>query len=197
MVPWYHSCKWEAKLLIRMARAADVPALLDIYRPFIETTAYTFDYDVPTAAEFAARFNSITRFFPWLVFEEDDGAVTGYAYADRAFARAAYQWDADLSIYLAPRAQGRGIGRQFYEILEDLLRRQGFFLAYGIVTSANAPSCAFHEALGYRAAARFDRCGYKFGRWYGTIWYEKRLLPGDPAGAPIPFQALTGLPEHW
>lgn len=194
MVPWYHSCKWEAKLLIRMASAADVPALLDIYRPFIETTAYTFEYDVPTAAEFAARFNSITQFFPWLVFEEEDGAVTGYAYADRAFARAAYQWDADLSIYLAPRAQGRGIGRQFYEILEDLLRRQGFFLAYGIVTSANAPSCAFHEALGYRAAARFDRCGWKFGAWYGTVWYEKRLRSGPPASAPIGWRQLPQPP---
>ena len=84
--------------MIRMATAADVPGMLDVYRPFILETAYTFEYAVPTEAEFAARFERIHRFFPWLVWEEN-GRVTGYAYADRAFERAAYQWCADLSIY--------------------------------------------------------------------------------------------------
>lgn len=64
MIPWYHSCKSEAKSLIRMATAADVPAMLDVYRPFILETAYTFEYAVPTEAEFAARFERIHRFFP-------------------------------------------------------------------------------------------------------------------------------------
>ena len=93
-------------------------------------TAYTFEYAVPTEAEFAARFERIHRFFPWLVWEEN-GRVTGYAYADRAFERAAYQWCADLSIYLSPDAQGKGVGRRLYGILEDFLRLQGYCVAYG------------------------------------------------------------------
>lgn len=176
-----------------MATAADVPAMLDVYRPYILETAYTFEYSVPTEAEFAARFARIHRFFPWLVWEED-GRITGYAYADRAFERTAYQWCADLSIYLSPAAQGKGVGRQLYGLLEDFLRRQGYCLAYGIVTSANAHSCAFHQALGYREAARFDQCGWKFGQWYGTVWYEKRLRSGSPASQPISWRELPQLP---
>lgn len=179
--------------MIRMATAADVPAMLDVYRPFILETAYTFEYTVPTVAAFAARFQRIHRDFPWLVWEED-GNISGYAYADRAFERAAYQWCADLSIYLAPEAQGKGVGRRLYAILEDFLTRQGYCVAYGIVTSANETSCAFHEALGYRAAARFDQCGWKFGQWFGTVWYEKRLRPGPPAADPIGWRQLPQLP---
>ena len=63
-----------------------------------------------------------------------------------------------------------------------------------IVTSANRGSCAFHEALGYRAAARFDRCGWKFGAWYGTVWYEKRLRSGPPVSAPIGWRQLPQPP---
>lgn len=179
--------------MIRMATAADVPAILDVYRPFIEKTAYTFEYAVPTEAEFAARFAGIHRFYPWLVWEEA-GRVAGYAYADRAFERAAYQWCADLSIYLSPEARGKGVGRRLYRLLEEFLRRQGYCLAYGIVTSANAGSCAFHQAMGYREAARFDRCGWKFGRWYGTVWYEKELRAEPPAAPPIGWRQLPDPP---
>ena len=159
--------------MIRAATLQDVPAILDIYRPFILNTAITFEYDVPTLAEFEQRFLSITKEHPWLVWEEN-GKVLGYAYAEKTFTRAAYQWAADLAIYLAPEAQGKGIGRKLYKAVEDIIRKQGYHLCYGVVTSANKKSCAFHEAMGYVKRAEFPDCGYKFGNWYGTIWYEKR-----------------------
>lgn len=169
--------------MIRAAALRDVPAILDIYRPYILETAYTFEYEVPSPAEFEARFRRISAAFPWLVWEEN-GEILGYAYGDRAFSRAAYQWDADLSIYLRQDCRGRGIGRKLYEALEDLLRQQGYFVAYGIVTDANTPSCAFHRAMGYRETARLENSGFKFGRWYGVVWFEKRLREGLPTEPP-------------
>ena len=93
--------------MIRLAAHADLPAILAIYAPYVENTTYTFEYDVPTLESFTARFDAITAQFPWLVWE-DDGRVLGYAYGSAPFERAAYQWCAEVSIYLAPEIQGKG-----------------------------------------------------------------------------------------
>ena len=178
--------------MLRDATMRDVPAILDIYRPYILNTAITFEYDVPTLAQFEARFRAITREFPWLVWEED-GEILGYAYGSRAFERAAYGWDADLSIYLRQGCSGRGIGRALYETLEQRLAAQGYYVLYGLVTSANAGSCAFHEAMGYREAMRLPACGFKFGQWYDVIWYEKRLKTGNPEQFPISWDQASRL----
>lgn len=108
--------------MLRDAALRDVRDMLEIYRPYILETAYTFEYDVPSLEEFEARFRKITGAFPWLVWEED-GEILGYAYGSRAFERAAYQWDADLSIYLRRDCRGRGVGRQLYTELERQIGR--------------------------------------------------------------------------
>lgn len=169
---------------IRRASPEDMPALLAVYRPYVEETAITFEYETPSPAAFLARWEDISARGPWLVLE-DGGAVAGYAYLDRAFVRAAYAWAADLSIYLAPEAQGRGAGRALYTLLERMAARQGYRVLYGLVTSENQASCRFHEAMGYRAAALLPDCGFKLGRWHGVYYYEKRLgPPGDPGPMP-------------
>lgn len=170
--------------MLRDATIHDAAAMLEIYRPYILHTAITFEYTVPTLQEFEARFLSITAEFPWLVWEED-GQILGYAYGSKAFPRAAYQWDADLSIYLRQDCRARGIGRRLYTALEDRLRELGYFVLYGLVTSANDASCRFHRAMGYREVARLEKTGFKFGQWYDIIWYEKRLRDGDPAHPPV------------
>ena len=175
--------------MIRPATVSDVPAIWDIYRPYILETAYTFEYDVPSLPDFTKRFETITAEFPWLVWEEG-GKILGYAYGERTFVRAAYQWAADLAIYLHPDAQRKGIGKALYTAAEEILRRQGYFLCYGIVTSANIGSCRFHEALGYQPTAQFPDCGFKFGTWYGTVWYEKRLRSGIPQASPVRWQDI-------
>ena len=178
--------------MLRDATIQDIPAILDIYRPYILNTAITFEYDVPTLAQFEDRFRAITREFPWLVWEEN-GEILGYAYGSRAFERAAYGWDADLSIYLRQSRSGRGIGRALYETLEQRLAAQGYYVLYALVTSANAGSCAFHEAMGYREAVRLPACGFKFGQWYDVIWYEKRLKTGNPEQFPISWAQASRL----
>ena len=98
---------------IREAVPADVPAMLAIYAEYVTQTAVSFEYEVPSEAEFTRRLTEHTAVYPWLVWEEDN-RVLGYCYAGRAFERAAYAWNAEISCYLAHEAQHRGIGRQLY-----------------------------------------------------------------------------------
>ena len=160
--------------MIRIAREEDVPRILAIYAPYIIDTTYTFEYTVPSEAEFLDRFRSITAQFPWLVWEED-GIILGYVYGSAPYARAAYGWCAELSIYLIPAAQGKGIGRKLYLAAEEILRRQGYQVCYALITAENEGSVRFHQRLGYTVTAQFPRCGYKFDRWLGVTWMEKRL----------------------
>ncbi len=177
--------------MIQPATKNDVAALLSIYAPYIQTTTYTFEYEVPTLEQFTDRFLSITAEYPWLLWEEN-GQILGYAYGSRAFERTAYSWDADMSIYLAPEAKGRGIGKALYLAVEEILYRQGYHVLYGLVTNTNPASCAFHKALGYREFARHEKTGFKFGQWLDLIWFEKRLRTGDPTGFPVPWPQLDG-----
>ena len=147
--------------MIRLATHADIPAILAIYAPYIQHTTYTFEYTVPTAEEFTARFDAITAQFPWLVWEED-GEVLGYAYGSAPFERAAYAWCSEVSIYLSPRIQGNGIGRQLYAVLEEILWRQGYRAIYALITSENTASLAFHARVGSRHSFECKDCGLKF-----------------------------------
>ena len=171
----------------RLADRADLPAMLEIYRPYVEEETVSFEYETPSLEAFSARFERITADFPWYVAEED-GAVIGYAYASRAFERAAYQWDADMSVYIAKDFHGRGVGRALYEILERDLIAMGYVNAYALITQENAASIAFHEKMGYRFMAEMPAAGYKFGRWLSVAWYSKRLREAaDPGEAPKRF----------
>ena len=173
---------------IRLATAADVPAMLEIYRPYVENTTITFEYETPSLQAFAARFAAITAAYPWLVAQQD-GVVVGYAYASRAKERAAYQWDADMSIYLAPAAQGQGVGRALYERLEAELRPLGYCTLYAVITGENTGSVAFHKAMGYTHRATLPQSGFKHGRWLDVVWYEKSLCEKTPNPAPVrPFE---------
>ena len=173
---------------IRKVTLKDVPAMLEIYREFVESTAVSFEYEVPTVEVFSRRVEEHLAFYPWLVWEEQE-KVLGYAYAGRAFERAAYAWNAEISCYLAPEIRGKGIGRRLYGEIERILLSQGVRKVFAVVTSANAPSVAFHEALGYKKTAVFPAVGYKLGQWHDVIWLEKQLMPlGSPAEFPQPWE---------
>ena len=176
--------------MIRVAQESDVAQILAIYGPYVESTTVTFEYDVPCRREFTERFRSVTAQFPWLVWEEA-GEILGYAYASPPYTRAAYRWCAEPSVYLKPRAQGRGIGRKLYGALEEILTLQGYQILYALVTEENRASLTFHEKMGYRKAALFGECGFKFGRWMGVYWLEKRLISVEiPKSFPVPFPQL-------
>ena len=177
--------------MIRLATVADIPAILEIYGPYILTTTHTFEYTVPSEAAFTERFLSYTAKCPWLVWEED-GRVVGYAYGSEPYERAAYAWCAEVSVYLRPEARGRGIGKKLYAVLEYILWQQGYRVIYSLITTENEASLAFHKKLGYTTTAVFPDCGLKFGRWIGIVWMEKRSkLVNIPIQPPVPWRAVV------
>ena len=173
--------------MIRIATEADVPAILDIYAPYILTSTATFEYDVPCQRSFLQRFYDITAQFPWLVLEEN-GEILGYAYASKPYERAAFSWCAEPSVYLKEGAQRKGIGSKLYAALEAILQDQGYQVLYALITDENVSSIRFHERLGYSLSVKFPDCGFKFGRWLGLVWMEKRLVSvNTPKSFPMPF----------
>ena len=183
--------------MIRAATEKDIPAMLAIYGGYVETSTATFEYDVPCRKEFMQRFYTITAQFPWLVWEED-GEILGYAYASAPFSRAAYRWCAEPTVYLRPEAQGKGIAKKLYAMLEWLLEKQGYQVCYALVCSENQRSLDFHEKAGYIRRAELPECGYKFNRWLGLIWMEKRLkIVGNPSGFPVSWLSIVQKIENF
>lgn len=175
--------------VIRRAAESDAPALLDIYAPYIRDTAITFEYDVPTAEEFVARIADILKTHPYLVCEQD-GKPVGYAYAHRIRERAAYDWAAELSIYLAPEAQGQGVGTALYRCLVDLLAMQNLRILYGCVTLPNGKSQKLHEKLGFSLVGVWHGSGWKRNGWHDVGWFEKRIGACCIPQPVVPFEKL-------
>ena len=131
---------------IRFADPGDAAACLAVYAQYIDTSI-TFETVLPSEAEFSGRIRSYGAVYPWLIAEED-GHVMAYAYAHRAQERAAYGWNAELSVYVSRDAAGRGLGTKLYTVLLALLQKQGVRTAYGVVTMPNDASSALHQCIG-------------------------------------------------
>ena len=172
--------------MLRFATPAATEALLAIYASYIGTTI-TFEYELPSVETFRERIETISQRYPYLLWEEG-GKPLGYAYAHPFHERAAYQWSAELSVYLAPDARGRGLGRRLYAALTELLTLQGVRTAYALVTCPNEPSDRFHRAMGFSAIGAAHSAGYKNGGWHSVTFYEKPLQPYD--GAPAPLKSI-------
>lgn len=139
---------------IRFAKPSDARALLDIYAPYVENTAITFEYEVPTIENFATRIGKTLEKYPYLVAEED-GVVLGYAYASTYYARAAYDWAVELSVYVSQDARGKGVGSKLYDKLEDLLDQMGYMHFLACISLPNEASLALHRKRGLSAGCSF------------------------------------------
>ena len=182
---------------IRVARESDAAALRDIYAPYVERTAVSFEYEAPDAATFLERIRHVQERYPYLV-AESDGELLGYAYAGSFHSREAYSWSAEVSIYLRMDCRRMGIGSALYRALEAALRAMGVRRLYASIAVPDEPdehltldSVCFHTAMGFRTVGEFHHCGWKFNRWYSTVWMEKVLASDTSAPSPLkPFREL-------
>ena len=149
---------------IRMAGLEDAAALLAIYAPYVRETAITFEYDVPSEKEFAGRIAHTLEKFPYLV-AENDGEIVGYAYAGAFHPRAAYQWCAEMSVYVKRDARRMGVWRKLYDAMETILSMQRLTNVEACIAVPSAPdahltldSVRFHEKMGYRMIGAFHQC---------------------------------------
>lgn len=155
---------------IRNATLEDAERILEIYAYYVEHTAISFEYTVPTLPEFQNRMKKTLERYPYLVIEAD-GRIRGYAYAGSFIGRAAYQHSCEMTIYLDRHFQKQGLGRKLYEALENRLKEMGFLNLYACIgfpetedEYLNRNSTDFHAHLGYTRAGTFHKCGYKFHR---------------------------------
>jgi phosphinothricin acetyltransferase len=167
--------------MIRVATAADAAGCAAVYAPYVTDSCISFEYEAPSAEEFARR---IAAAHLWLVAEED-GVVVGYAYASRHRERDAYAWAADVAIYLAADAHGRGLGRALYADLVPRLRERGLRVLCAGVAQPNEASDALHRALGFEEVGVYRRIGWKAGRWHDVRWWQLHLA-GDAPPATLP-----------
>lgn len=175
--------------VLRLAREEDARALLEVYAPYVENTTVSFEYQVPTEEEFVRRIKETLAGFPYLVLEQGK-RILGYAYAHPYAVRPAYQWGAELTVYLCPEACGKGLGPGLYRILFELLRLQGVRTVYGCITGENTASIAMHRAMGFHEGGCFHKAGYKLGRWLDVYWLEKEISPYTDPQPRIPFPQL-------
>ena len=183
----------------RLATLDDAPALLSIYAPYVEKTAISFEYDVPSVEEFRSRIEGVRKRYPYLVAEAADGSLLGYAYTHTFIPRAAYDHCAESTIYLALDARKHGLGKRFYRAIEELSLAQNIYNLYACIGEPQGAddeyltdnSIRFHEHMGFRRIGVFTRSGYKFGRWYNMSWAEKLLCDAPAHPDPvIPFPQL-------
>ena len=160
--------------VIRMACARDANSLLEIYRPYVETTAISFDTVTPGVEAFASRIASAQEKRGWLV-AESDGRCIGYAYGTAHRPQEAYRYSVEVSAYVPDEYSRRGVAGRFYTGLFTILGQNGYQSAYAGVARPNDRSCRSHEELGFRYIGVFPMVGYKFGKWHDVAWYYRPL----------------------
>jgi L-amino acid N-acyltransferase YncA len=171
---------------IRDGSELDAEACATIYTPYVLDTAITFELDPPTVAEMAARITQAVSTHAWLVLEDDDGRVVGYAYGGPMKPRAAYRWSCEVSIYLEPGRRRTGGGRALYEALFDRLTARGYRTAVAGMTLPNPASEGLHAALGFEPIGTYRNIGWKHGTWHDVAWSQRPLSTTEgPPTEPI------------
>ena len=166
---------------IRIASDADLPAITAIYAHYVNNSTASFETEAPSVAEMAARRAEVlSRALPYLVLEDAEGGVAGYAYCNWFKPRPAYRFSAENSIYLAPAAVGGGRGRALLDALCDAATTAGVRQMIAVIGGAdNHASIRLHRAAGFTDAGLFKSCGWKFGTWLDVVLMQKSLGAGD------------------
>lgn len=165
-------------MIVRAASPEDAAEVLEIYAPYVRGSAVSFEEQSPTVDQMRER---ISTSHMWLV--ADDGSrVVGYAYASRFHPRPAYRWSTEVSVYLAPTAQRRGLGKRLIRELLDGLTDRGFVNAFAGTTLPNPGSIALFESLGFEKIAHQKKVGFKLGTWHDVGWWQLQLVapPDEP-----------------
>src|SRR5512140_766893 len=150
----------QHRMRVRLVKGEDAEGILAIYAPIVRETAISFELEPPTVEQMRGRIEATLPKLPWLVCEED-GRITGYAYASRHRERAAYQWSVDVSVYVAEERRGTGLGRRLYTPLLGILKDLGYYTALAGIALPNPASVGLHEAMGFRPIGIYRNIEYK------------------------------------
>ena len=176
----------DPPLTIRDSRDADLPAIAAIYGHWVVHGLASFELEPPGVEEMARRRRAVLDAgYPYLVAEGEGGAVLGYAYAGPYRTRPAYRFAVENSIYVAPEAARRGVGRVLLPALIARCEQAGFRLMVAVIgDSANAASIGLHERCGFTRAGLLPAVGWKHGRWVDSVLMTRPL--GEGSATPPP-----------
>lgn len=178
------------RIIYRCATVEDSDSILEIYRPYVESTTVTFETVVPSREEFRHRMEGILEKYPYLVAEAD-GTIVGYSYASAYRPRAGFGWTAELSVYVRQDLRKMGIGSHLFAAMLDFLRLQGYQNAVSVLSWPNLASEKLHYRFGFRCAGVQLKCGFKNGTWCDVAVFERRLGDyAEPPAPPLPFTSL-------
>ncbi|SCH16361.1 MULTISPECIES: GNAT family N-acetyltransferase [unclassified Romboutsia] len=169
---------------LRLANLNDAREILNIYKYYIENTAITFEYKIPSLEEFENRVKTISKDYPYIVALIDN-KIIGYAYASKYKERDAYNWDVELSIYANESYHNKNIASTLYSCILDILKLQGFYNVYACITVPNIKSEKFHKKHGFNLVGCFSHAGFKFNKWWDIIWMEKNIIDFNIPPKPI------------
>lgn len=172
----------------------DAEELLSIYSYYVEKTAVSFEYEVPSKEEFENRIKNISSKYPYIKAVDENGRIVGYAYAGVFKGRKAYDHSVETTIYLDEAVRRKGYGTIIYDELENRLKKMGILNLYACIASTETEdeyltnaSKLFHGKKGYSLVGTFHKCGNKFNRWYDMVWMEKFIGEHTAEEKPVLF----------
>ena len=166
---------------VRPVTLADLPAITDIYAHAVTHGTASYEYDPPTLAEMTKRHDAlVSANYPYIVAENAAGTILGYAYAGAFRTRPAYRFMVEDSIYIAPTAQGQGVGRLLLSNLIQQCEASNYRQIIAVIGDGevNQASVKLHTSLGFTHSGRITGSGYKHGRWCDTILMQLAINTG-------------------
>lgn len=174
-------------MLIRPCTPEDLPAIQAIYAHAVDHGTGTFETVAPTVADMHQRWDGVAALgLPWLVAVEPEAPspILGYAYAGWLRPRQAFRYCAEDSIYMAPEAQGRGVGAALLDALMAQCTQAGLRQMVAMIgDSNNVGSIRLHERAGFERVGLVQAAGWKFGRWLDLVIMQKALGDGQRTDA--------------
>ncbi len=170
---------------VREAGPQDAAACLEIYRPYVENSAVSWELELPSAEQMANRIATVNQTHAWLILETDHRTI-GFATGHALWSLPAYRWSTQTGLYINSGHQRRGGGRTLYTHLLRRLGERGYRRAFAGITQPNEPSNAFHRSMGFQDAGLYRRVEWKNDQWHDVAWMQCDL-PGaanaaDPPG---------------
>jgi len=163
-------------VIIRRGVVEDLPQIVDIYNYYVTETHITFDVEPFAVAERVEWFEDFSTHERYQLFVAVAGnKVRGYAHARALKPKAAYETSVEVSVYLAPDVEMRGLGSRLYRALLAYLKKVDVHRAYGVIALPNEASIGLHLKFGFEALHLQSEVGRKFGRYIDVQWFEKKF----------------------
>jgi phosphinothricin acetyltransferase len=180
----------QSNIHIRLLEEKNIPAILEIYKPYIVSTSFTPEFEIPPINDFILKIKNIARDYPVLVCEANK-KIVGYSLANKYRGAAGHRWSVETTIYLSADFQGKKIARLLYEHLFAILKLQHYVNVFAGIVLPNNNSEAFHKKLGFTEVGVFKNGIYKLAKWHDVKWFQLHLadhLTHPPL--PVPMHAI-------